>query len=149
MKSIERRCLQNLENSVRDPELRERLRPNYRAACKRLVFSANFYDAIQQPNAQLVTSVIERIEANGVRTADGVLHELDVLVLATGFRADRFVRPTVVLGRDGLDLDTVWAERPMAADGLPEPCWEPCSSCSVSAWFLSHSESPLVPRGWL
>jgi hypothetical protein len=32
MKSIERRCLQNLENSVRDPELRERLRPNYRAA---------------------------------------------------------------------------------------------------------------------
>jgi len=121
MKSIERRCLQNLENSVRDPELRERLRPNYRAACKRLVFSANFYDAIQQPNAQLVTSGIERIEANGVRTADGVLHELDVLVLATGFRADRFVRPTVVLGRDGLDLDTVWAERPMAYLSLSVP----------------------------
>ena len=32
-----------------DPELRERLRPNYRAACKRLVISPDFYEAIQQP----------------------------------------------------------------------------------------------------
>lgn len=30
---------------------------------------------------------IERVEARGIRTADGVLHELDVIVLATGFDA--------------------------------------------------------------
>ena len=121
MKSIERRCVQNLENSVRDPALRERLRPNYRAACKRLVFSGDFYTAIQQPNAALITSGIKHIEAGGVRTEDGVLHELDVLVLATGFRADRFVRPTTVLGRDGVDLDSVWAERPTAYLSLSVP----------------------------
>ncbi len=121
MKSIERRCQQNLEHSVADPLLRERLRPNYRAACKRLVFSTDFYAKLQQPHAALVTSGIERIEARGVRTADGVLHELDVLVLATGFHADRFVRPTRVLGREGLDLDTVWAERPTAYLSLSVP----------------------------
>ena len=33
-------------------------------------------------------TAIERIEPAGVRTRDGVLHELDVLVLATGFHAD-------------------------------------------------------------
>ncbi len=121
MKSIERRCLQNLENNVTDPGLRERLRPDYRAACKRLIFSADFYQAIQQPNAELVTNGIEQVEAAGVRTLDGRLHKLDVLVLATGFRADRFVRPTVVRGRDGVDLDKVWAERPMAYLSLSVP----------------------------
>ena len=35
------------------------------------------------------TEGIERIEAGGVRTCDGVLHELDVLVLATGFNRAR------------------------------------------------------------
>jgi len=114
MALIEETCRQNLEGSVRDPALRERLRPSYRAACKRLVISPDFYQAIQQPNAELVTSPIERIEAAGVRTADGRLHELDVLVLATGFRADRFMRPAQVIGEDGLALDDAWAERPVA-----------------------------------
>jgi cation diffusion facilitator CzcD-associated flavoprotein CzcO len=114
MKMIEEQCRLNLETSVRDPELRERLRPTYRAACKRLVISPDFYQAIQQPNAELVTSGIERVEPKGVRTKDGRLHELDVLVLATGFRADRFMRPTRVVGRDGVSLDDVWAKRPSA-----------------------------------
>ena len=43
-----------LETNVRDPGLRERLRPEYRAACKRLIISPDFYDAIQKPNAELV-----------------------------------------------------------------------------------------------
>jgi cation diffusion facilitator CzcD-associated flavoprotein CzcO len=114
MKMIEEQCRLNLETSVRDPELREKLRPSYRAACKRLVISPDFYDAIQQPNAELVTSGIERVEPKGVRTKDGRLHELDVLVLATGFRADRFMRPTQVIGRDAVRLDDVWAARPSA-----------------------------------
>jgi cation diffusion facilitator CzcD-associated flavoprotein CzcO len=114
MKTIEEMCAANLEQSVRDPELRERLRPNYRAACKRLVISPDFYGAIQQPNAELVTDAIERVEPGGVRTRDGVLHELDVLVLATGFKADAFMRPMTIVGRDGRTLDEAWAKRPNA-----------------------------------
>jgi cation diffusion facilitator CzcD-associated flavoprotein CzcO len=114
MKLIEEACRLNLEQSVRDPELREKLRPSYRAACKRLVISPDFYQAIQRPNAELVTAGIERAMARGVRTRDGRLHELDVLVLATGFRADRFMRPTEVIGRGGRRLDDVWSKRPVA-----------------------------------
>ena len=113
MKEIEAECLRNLE-TVKDPELREKLRPNYRAGCKRLIFSADFYDKIQKPNANVITSGIDTVEAKGIRTADGELHELDVLVVATGFRADSFIRPTTVIGRGGVNLDDVWANSPVA-----------------------------------
>jgi cation diffusion facilitator CzcD-associated flavoprotein CzcO len=114
MRAIEEMCRVNLETSVRDPELRERLRPDYRAACKRLVMSDDFYEAIQRPNAELVTAPIARVEPAGVRTADGRLHELDVLVLATGFKVDAFMRPMAVTGRGGLRLDDLWEKRPSA-----------------------------------
>jgi cation diffusion facilitator CzcD-associated flavoprotein CzcO len=115
-------CVANLENSVVEPELREKLRPDYRAGCKRLVISQNFYDAIQQPNANLVTESIEGIESSGIRTSDGKLHELDVLILATGFRVDRFMRPMDVVGRNGVVLEDVWKEGPHAymAISIPE-----------------------------
>jgi cation diffusion facilitator CzcD-associated flavoprotein CzcO len=104
----------NLEDNVTDRELREKLRPDYRAGCKRLIISPNFYDAIQRPNAHLVTEPIARVEADGVRTVDDQLHPLDVLVLATGFRVDRFLRPIEVIGRDGVRLDELWGKRPFA-----------------------------------
>jgi len=114
MKAIEDACLANLENNVHDPVLREKLRPNYRAGCKRLIFSADFYAAIQRPNAHVITTAIDHIEPAGVRLADGELRELDVLVMATGFRADSFIRPTTVIGRNGVNLDDVWADHPVA-----------------------------------
>jgi cation diffusion facilitator CzcD-associated flavoprotein CzcO len=121
MHVIEAVCRANLEDNVHDPVLREKLRPDYRAACKRLVVSPDFYQAIQHPNAELVTEPIDRVEANGVRTTDGRLHELDVLVLATGFRADRFMRPMHVIGRDGQRLDDLWAQRPAAYLSISVP----------------------------
>ena len=112
--AIEQICLDNLENSVRDPALREKLRPDYRAACKRLIYSWCYYDAVQRPNVAVERDRIVRVEPQGVRLSDGRLQELDVLVLATGFHADRFIRPTSVLGRGGVSLDDVWAVRPTA-----------------------------------
>ena len=121
-KMLQDLCTRNLEDNVQDPVLREKLRPNYRAACKRLIVSPNFYQAVQHPSTHLVTSGIERVEAKGVRTKDGALHELDVLVLATGFRVDRFLRPIEVIGRGGVSLDKLWADRPSAylAVSVPE-----------------------------
>jgi hypothetical protein len=56
-----------------------------------------------------------------VRTRDGVLHPLDVLVLATGFRVDSFVRPMRVAGDRGVVLDDVWADGPFAYMTLAVP----------------------------
>jgi cation diffusion facilitator CzcD-associated flavoprotein CzcO len=113
-KTIEAACIANLETQVADPLLRERLRPNYRVACKRLVVSSDFYQAIQRPNVELVTERIVDVEPKGVRTGDDRLHDLDVLVLATGFKPDRFMRPIEVIGRNALRLEQAWSSRPRA-----------------------------------
>lgn len=124
MQRIADACRANLDDNVADPELRRQLTPDYQVACKRLIMSDQFYPAIQKPNAHLVTDAIDRIEPAGVRTADGRLHELDVLVLATGFDGHRFMRPMQIVGRDGLTLEDAWADaneayRSVAVPGFP------------------------------
>jgi cation diffusion facilitator CzcD-associated flavoprotein CzcO len=89
--------------------------------CKRLVFSPNYYEAIQRPTASVETGRIARIEQRGIRMTDGSLHELDIIVLATGFDTERFVRPIQVVGRKGTLLDEVWRERPLAYYAINVP----------------------------
>jgi len=101
--------------AVADPVLREKLTPRYSIGCKRILISNDYYPAIAQDHVTLATEPIERIEANGVRTADGVLHELDVLVLGTGFHVTDNPGFTRIRGRDGLSLTQVWAKRGMQA----------------------------------
>lgn len=117
---VERIARLNLRLSVRDPVLRARLTPDYKACCKRIVFADNFYPAIQQPNVSLVTAGIERIEAGGVRTRDGQLHALDVLVLATGFRIV-YSWPICFTGRNGRRLDEQWQNGAYAYRSLTVP----------------------------
>jgi cation diffusion facilitator CzcD-associated flavoprotein CzcO len=121
MAEIEEICRQNLEDSIRDPVLREKLRPDYRAACKRLIYSWSYYEEVQHSAVYVETGRIAQVEPKGVRMTDGAFHALDTLVLATGFRADRFIRPTTVKGRGGYSLDQAWERRPTAHYALSVP----------------------------
>ncbi len=114
-------CLANLDENVHDSELKKKLTPNYVAACKRLIMSDEFYPAIQKPNAHLVTTAVEQIEKDGVRTKDGTLHKLDVLALATGFKAHAFMRPMRLVGRHGTTLEQAWAATNMTHRSISIP----------------------------
>jgi cation diffusion facilitator CzcD-associated flavoprotein CzcO len=121
-RAIARRCRRHLRQ-VRDPELRRKLTPDYEPACKRLILSRTFYPTLEKPHVELVTERIARVEPRGVVTADGRLHELDVLVLATGFDAHAFGVENVV-GEHGLSLREAWAAgdrayRSVAFPGFP------------------------------
>jgi cation diffusion facilitator CzcD-associated flavoprotein CzcO len=100
--------------TVRDPELRAMLTPRDSALCKRPVVSGEYYRAIQRHDVELVDRPIDRIEERGVRTTDDRLHELDVLILATGFRAHNYMRPMAIRGEHGLSLDEAWKDGPVA-----------------------------------
>lgn len=121
MQIIEQIVRDNLEQSVADPALREKLRPDHRAGCKRLIYSPHYYAKVQQPNVAIVREGIARVEPDGVRLRDGALRLADVLILATGFHADRFMRPMNMIGRDGVALNDVWQRRPSAYMAISLP----------------------------
>ena len=110
--------------TVRDPDLRARLTPDYTVGCRRLIFSDGFYEAIQQPTAELVTAGIDCITPTGVRTVDGRDHPLDLLVLATGFHALDYTHKFDVVNAAGESLAARWANgadahRGVAVSGYP------------------------------
>lgn len=111
-------CKRNLRTSIKDPVLRKKLTPNYRVGCKRVIVNSTFYDAIQKPNADLVTEGIEKITEKGVITKDGKLHELDVLILATGFHPFNFMRPMNLTGENGISIESVWKKKVQAYRSL-------------------------------
>lgn len=100
-----------LRDAVADPELRARLTPDYTFGCKRVVITSKLYPAMQEPNARLVTDSIRCFELEGIRTDDGELHPLDIVVLATGFDATAFMRPMAFVGRDGVTIDAAWQQK--------------------------------------
>ncbi len=106
--------------SVRDPELRAKLTPDYEPGCKRLILNRDFYRVLERDHVHLVTGRIDRIEPRGVVTADGRLHELDVIVLATGFRAHDWGIDNVV-GAEGLSLAEAWASGPRTYRSITMP----------------------------
>jgi cation diffusion facilitator CzcD-associated flavoprotein CzcO len=107
-KLLEWTCKLNLRLSIKNKDLRAKLKPNYQVGCKRVIVNTTFYPAIQKDNAHLITSGIDRITEEGVRTIDGTLHKLDVIVLSTGFKPLNFMRPMNMTGKDGLHIDTAW-----------------------------------------
>ncbi|WP_431950751.1 flavin-containing monooxygenase [Nocardia lijiangensis] len=113
-------CRANLRR-VRDPALRAALTPEYEPMCKRLVISGGFYRAVQRPDVTVVTSAVDRIVPRGVVTADGRVHDLDVLVLATGFDAHAFMRPMGIVGAGGRTLEQTWADGPQAFETVALP----------------------------
>lgn len=106
---------------IRDPELRRALTPDYTPMCKRLVMSNGFYRAMQRDDVELVTAAIDHVEPRGIVTGDGVLHEADVIVLATGFDTHAFFRPMRLVGRDGIAADDVWRDGPRAYQTVALP----------------------------
>lgn len=118
---ISKLCEMNLR-TVRDQDLRRKLTPDYQAMCKRLVMSPSFYRAVQRPGVDVITERIDHVEPRGVVTTDGVLHEVDVLALATGFDSHAYLRPVELVGPTGRTLSEAWAEGPRAyrTVALPE-----------------------------
>lgn len=121
MHYIESLCQEDLATRITDPKLREVLTPNYRAACKRLVMSWDYFDAVQKENVEVVTDKIQRIEKNGIRFESGKFIEVDVIALATGFDVSKFIRPTRVIGLNGFDLEEFWTPDPKAYGALTMP----------------------------
>jgi cation diffusion facilitator CzcD-associated flavoprotein CzcO len=113
-----------LRKQVRDPEVREKLTPRYAVGCKRPGFHNTYLSTYNRDNVELVTEPIDKITGSGVATTDGVTRDVDVLILATGFRVmDTDDMPTFALtGSGGRSWSEHWNEhRLQAYEGVSVP----------------------------
>jgi cation diffusion facilitator CzcD-associated flavoprotein CzcO len=106
---------------VRDRSLRRRLVPVFPVGCKRLLFSNDWYRTLDRGHVDVVTESVTGIEPTGLRTADGRLHEADVLIWGTGFAGSHFLAGIEVHGVDGVALRDVWSDGASAHLGITVP----------------------------
>jgi 4-hydroxyacetophenone monooxygenase len=112
-KEARERCIAFLESKLQDPELVSKMIPNHPVWSARPVVVDPAYcilDALQRDNVTLVTDGINRINATGIEAGDGSQHDVDVIVYATGFRANDFLYPMTITGRDGKTVEEAWAD---------------------------------------
>jgi cation diffusion facilitator CzcD-associated flavoprotein CzcO len=121
LKLLERRARAHMRKAVKDPELERKLTPDYRIGCKRILPSNDWYPTLVKPNVNVVTDGITEIRPEGIVTADGTLHQCDVIVHATGFHVTDIPFARRVFGRDGRSLHEVWGGSPQAYKGTAVP----------------------------
>lgn len=103
-------------------ELLAKVMPDYPACGKRtLQDNGSWLQTLQRDNVELVRTAIQKITPRGVVTEDGVEHDVDIIVYATGFRHTDVLWPLKVTGRNGIDLHELWGSRPYAYLGITVP----------------------------
>jgi 4-hydroxyacetophenone monooxygenase len=106
------------EQAGDDAQLLAKLIPDYPPGGKRPVLDDGAWvSTLKRDNVQLLTDRIARVVERGVVTEDGTLHEADIIIYGTGFKADQFLVPMQVIGRDGVDLVSHWGGEPKAYKG--------------------------------
>src|ERR1700694_1950666 len=118
MPALESVARAHLRRQVPAPTLRARLTPDYTIGCKRIVVASDYYPALQRPNAELVTSGIERITESGIRTADGTEHQVDAIIYGTGFAISDRMADQHLVGARGLTIQQAWCDGMQAYLGV-------------------------------
>jgi cation diffusion facilitator CzcD-associated flavoprotein CzcO len=110
-------ALAHLRRQVPDPELRARLTPSYRMGCKRILMSSDYYPALTQPNASVVTDPIAEVREKSVVTRDGTSHDVDTIIVATGFHVTDYPIAQRIFDSTGCSLAARWSAAPTAFRG--------------------------------
>ena len=113
-----------LRKQVDDPQVRDKLTPRYAVGCKRPGFHNTYLSTFNRDNVRLVTEPIDKITGSGVGTTNGENHDVDVLILATGFKVmDTDDLPTYpVTGPGGRAWSAYWDDhRLQAYEGVSVP----------------------------
>jgi cation diffusion facilitator CzcD-associated flavoprotein CzcO len=108
----------HLKHTVKDPALRAKLTPDYGIGCKRILFDNTYYRALAKPNVSVETGGIKSVGDNYVEINDGTRHEVDTLILGTGFAATGFLAPMEIRGRAGQELSAAWRDGAEAYLGI-------------------------------
>jgi cation diffusion facilitator CzcD-associated flavoprotein CzcO len=82
----------------------------YHYGARQLIARAHLRRQDHRPNVELVTADIERITESGIRTVDGVDHEVDAIVYGTGFAMCDRIGDETLVGAGGLTIQRAWRD---------------------------------------
>ncbi len=106
-----------MRRQVTDQAMAAKLLPGYGLGCKRPTTSNTYLPAFNRDNVLLITRKIERICPEGIVTDDQTLHEVDTIILATGFlTTEQGNAPSfAVVGSEGVELGQFWEDHRLQA----------------------------------
>jgi len=105
-----------------DKELIEKVIPDYPPYGKRMLVDNHWYEMLKKDNVELVAGEIKEVFLDGALDSLGNKHNLDAIICATGFNANKFLWPMKVEGSESLRLNEVWEEdNPKAYLGITVP----------------------------
>ena len=110
MKKVEPSIKRLIARMVKDPELLKNITPNFTLGCKRIIFSHNYFSAIQKPNVKLIPHGLIEVDGNTLIAANGERKEVDVIILGTGFDLASFPIASRIKCQDGRMLADRWRE---------------------------------------
>jgi 4-hydroxyacetophenone monooxygenase len=104
-----------------DPELLAKVIPEFPPYGKRMLRDSNWFPTLTRDNVELVTGTVKEITETGVVDKDGAEHPADVIILATGFKAQMPLYPMHIVGTKG-SIREAWAgDNPRAHLGITVP----------------------------
>lgn len=104
LKWAEKIVERQIRRQVDDPAIQDKLVPDYRMGCKRVLQSNTYYPTFNRPDVTLETTGVAEIVPEGVVDRDGVLHPADVILYGTGFHVTDAFDFMNISGRDGVGL---------------------------------------------
>jgi len=112
------RLTRRIKRTVSDPEALSRLLPDYAPGCKRILLSNDYFETLNQAHVHLNTDGVLEVTEDAIITRDGERIPVDLIILATGFKASAFLPSLDVNGPEGRSLREVWGQSPTAYKGV-------------------------------
>jgi 4-hydroxyacetophenone monooxygenase len=95
------------------PDLLEKMIPKAPPMSARPVLVDRDYsilDVLLRDDVTLETKGVRRVTESSIELPNGDRYDVDVIILATGFKANDFLWPMEVHGRDGRRIEDLWAK---------------------------------------
>lgn len=107
---IKKACMWSMRRYIKDEALIAKLVPTYAIGAKRILFSDHYYRALARSNVQLETSGVDVFTESGLNSVDGVEHQFDVIIYATGFKTNPFFAHIDIRGLGGQTIRDAWSD---------------------------------------
>lgn len=110
LKLVERQACNYIERTIDDPVKARALIPDYSMGCKRILMSNDYYQSLNREHVKIENAGIQRIDGNTIIDGNGKPHEVDAIILGTGFKTLDAITEVDIRNEHGASLAEAWRD---------------------------------------